>query len=131
MKQKLMILSLTLIMLSISACATMNQRVFKEIHKGDSEEHVTQVLGQPDTFEPLENHPGVTFWAYMKDGYTCGFGLLDSKVVSMNCSKNKVIESSGSVLGAAISGMGQGLQQSRGTNCQTIYTRGYATTSCQ
>ena len=116
----------------LSSCASLHDKVFKEIHEGDTDSHVLEVLGQPSFFEPSRRIAGAQGWYYDEGADRCGFTIDHAEVKYIFCGANPNYVGPGYFFGSVLQGMGQGLQNGakNQTNCVTTGSPGYYTTSC-
>lgn len=75
---------LCLIVLSLSGCATLKDKVFTQIHDGDSQESVLGKLGNPESFTKTSQGMLLT---YTKGREICDISLEAKGVVSTSCKK--------------------------------------------
>lgn len=108
--------------LLLSGCAHgISDKVFSEVHEGDSADKVQQLLGEPDSFGASSRIAGADAWYYKRGGDMCAFTVHQNIVKYRACVKDPSYVSPGrgalAGIGAGLQGMGQGLQRSRSVNC--------------
>lgn len=74
--------------LSLGACSNLQTKVFKNVHKGDSETRVANLLGSPAVFGQSQRDPEATAWFYAEDDLTCGVTIKEHKVTFYFCEKD-------------------------------------------
>ena len=86
--RKSWIICTVLLSLSSAGCVSLRSTAFAKIHEGDSEAHVIEVLGQPDSFRPSQRISGASAWYYVRRGEICGVTIESSTVRYLACEVN-------------------------------------------
>jgi hypothetical protein len=98
-------------LLSITGCASLHSKIYKEVHEGDPQDHVEEVLGEPDNFQTASADPSVKLWIYKKKADICTVALKEQKVVATGCEEDPDYVSPGRRIARAIGGSLQGAAQ--------------------
>lgn len=112
-----------------SGCAGMHKKVLREIHEGDSSDHVTQMLGEPDSFTPSQITPGAMVWMYEKGRDQCSIAIKDDKVIKTACIQHP--SKAQKAIGAILMGASGSLANSNRVNCETTQSGSTVYTSCR
>lgn len=76
---------LMVLMLVTSACASMQDKAFKKVPEGSTEEVLVNTLGSPTFFLRSISMPGSQAYYYQKSGYICSFTIKDKIVHRRSC----------------------------------------------
>ena len=128
-------------LLFLAGCAShpIKNDVFEKIHQGDSADSVRNLLGPPDSYEPVPNVVGGNWWIYSRRGDYCYFGIQNNQVQSLACQDNPNYHNAAQVLALAIASgadagknaIQQQQQQNRSVSCTTNQVGNTAYTNCQ
>jgi hypothetical protein len=126
-----------ILLILLGACSSLHKEVFSKVHEGDSEESVVEKFGTPDSFEPVPGVKDVKILVYKKKSDTCAIAVKNKVVQDTACQEDQRKRTS--VLGAFLTGMGDGLKNSssryqpaveRTVNCTTTHNGGIDQTTC-
>lgn len=95
-------------------CATpLHVKVDTEITKGDSQERVREVLGDPDSFAPSRTVSGGTDWTYKRSGSICNLSFNSGALAQVACDSSEYVGAGGkawNIMRAMLKGAGEGLK---------------------
>jgi len=77
--------ALILVLISTTACSSLSQKVFSDIHKGDPDSKVARILGKPASFQPNKAAPSFDNWKYVENKDICIILLKNGTVVNAMC----------------------------------------------
>lgn len=118
--------------LALSGCAHMHERVYSKIHIGDPSSKVTDLLGEPDIFQPSQRIEGATGWYYKTNSDICAFTIDKDAVAYMMCQTNPKRVSPAAVLAGALKGFSDGYNgaNSRNISCTSTTLGATTQTNC-
>ena len=117
----------------VTGCASLHSQIHKEVHQGDSQDHVEQALGEPDSFRQSQKDSTVTVWNYQKKSDFCSIAFREQKVIQTACQTDpNYVGPIGKMLQGGAQGMQSGLQQqqNRSVSCTTNQVGSTAYTNC-
>jgi outer membrane protein assembly factor BamE (lipoprotein component of BamABCDE complex) len=118
-------------LIGLSACASLNQEVFENLHEGDGSDKVVELLGEPQQFGPSQVMDGAQAWYYVRHEEMCGFTIKDKMIARIVCMGNHVsgTQRTLNAVGGAASGFSEGFGDSSKKATQCVSNRDTATGS--